>query len=103
MTDRVGSDKTPSADSHHRRYSGRAVTTREKLHRVIADLPDGELDRALAFLVSRTTEEPGESQEIVVDSEHAERALDALAHPKRFEAGLRRLMASAGKRTLELD
>lgn len=81
---------------------GDTVTTREKLHRVIDDLPDGELDQALAFLVSRTGE-PGEPQEIVVDAEHAERVLEVLDHPERFEAGLRRLMASAGKRTLELD
>jgi len=51
----------------------------------------------------RISEEPGEPQEIVVDAGHAERVLDALDDPERFEAGLRRLMASAGKRTLELD
>lgn len=79
------------------------MTAREKLHRVIDDLPEAELDTALELLVSRTSDEPGEPQEIVVDAEHAERALDAFEHPERFEAGLRRLMASAGERTLELD
>lgn len=79
------------------------MTTREKLHRVIDDLPETELDSALELLVSKTSDEPGESQEIVVDAEHAERALDAFEHPERFEAGLRRLMASADERTLELD
>jgi uncharacterized protein (DUF1778 family) len=77
------------------------VTTRETLHRVIDDLPEAELDSALELLVSKTSDEPGEPQEIVVDAEHAERALDALDHPERFEAGLRRLMARADERTLE--
>jgi hypothetical protein len=77
------------------------VTAREKLHRVIDDLPEAELDTALELLASTTSDEPGESQEIVVDAEYAERALDAFEHPERFEAGLRRLMASAGEWTLE--
>lgn len=77
------------------------MTTREKLHRVIDDLPEAELDGALEMLVSKTSDEPGEPQEIVVDAEHAERVLDAFEHPERFEAGLRRLMASAGERALE--
>jgi acyl dehydratase len=82
---------------------GGTVTTREKLHRVIDDLPEADLDTALELLVSKSTDAPGEPQEIVVDAEYAERALDAFEHPERFEAGLRRLMASAGKRTLERD
>jgi len=82
---------------------GDTVTTREKLHRVIDDLPEADLDTALELLVSKASDEPGEPQQIVVDAEHAERALDAFEHPERFEAGLRRLMASAGKRTLERD
>jgi len=79
------------------------LTTREQLHRFIDDLPEADLDTALELLVSRASDEPGEPQQIVVDAEYAERALDAFEHPERFEAGLRRLMASAGKRTLERD
>lgn len=51
----------------------------------------------------KTADEPGEPQEIVVDAEQTEWILDALDHPERFEAGLRRPMASAGKRTFKLD
>ncbi|HEX2071181.1 MAG TPA: hypothetical protein VHF90_05985 [Thermoleophilaceae bacterium] len=80
---------------------GDTVTTREKLHRVIDDLPEAELDTALELLVSNTSDEPGEPQEIVVDDDHAERVLDALDHPERYEDGLRRLMASAGRQSLE--
>lgn len=79
------------------------VTTREKLHRVIDDLPEAELDTALELLVSKASDEPGESQEIVVDAENAERVLDAFDHPERYEAGLRRLMASAGEQSLEFS
>jgi uncharacterized protein (DUF1778 family) len=80
------------------------MTTREKLHRVIDDLPEAELDNALQLLVSRTTDEPPpERTSIVLDDEQAERFLDALDHPERFEAGIRRLMASAGARSLERD
>jgi Protein of unknown function (DUF1778) len=80
------------------------VTTREKLHRVIDDLPETELDGALELLVSKTSDEPPpERESIVLNDEQAERFLDALDHPERFEPGLRRLMASAGARSLERD
>jgi hypothetical protein len=79
------------------------MATREELHRVIDELPEAELDSTLELLVSKTGDESGEPQEIVVDARQAERILDALDHPERFEAGLRRLMSSAGKRASKLD
>lgn len=80
---------------------GVTVTTREKLHRVIDDLPEADLDTALELLVSKTSDEPGEPQEIIVDAEYAERVLDALDHPEKYEDGIRRLMASAGESVVE--
>ena len=83
---------------------GDTVTTREKLHRVIDDLPETELDGALELLVSKTSDEPPlERESIVLNDEQAERFLDALDHPERFEPGIRRLMASAGERAVERD
>jgi hypothetical protein len=78
------------------------MADRKEVHRVVDDFPEAEFDGALELLVSKPDDEPGEPQEIVVDAHQAEWILDALDHPERFEAGLRRLMASAGKRTSKL-
>lgn len=80
------------------------MTTREKLHRAIDDLPDAELEGALAFVASRATDDalPDERTEIVLDDdEQVARFLDALDNPVRFEAGLRRLMARADEQAVE--
>lgn len=82
---------------------GDTVTTREKLHRVIDDLPEADLDNALYLLLWKNNEPPPERTSIVLDDEQAERFLDALDHPERYEDGIRRLMASAGERVVERD
>lgn len=79
------------------------MTAREKLHRAVDDLPETELEGALAFVVSRATDAPlpEDRTEIVVSDEGMEQFLDALDHPERFEDGLRRLMARAGGQAVE--
>jgi uncharacterized protein (DUF1778 family) len=76
------------------------MTARQQLHRVVDELPETEVEDALAFLASRTADS-AEPSRIVVDDEYAERVIDAFENPDRFEPGLRRLVASAGRRVVE--
>lgn len=73
------------------------MTTREQLHRAVDDLPETELNGALAFVASRVADAPSAEKQAVLGltDEQAARFLEGLDDPAAFEAGLRRLVAHA--------
>ena len=69
------------------------VTTKERLHRLVDELSEGEAADALRIIAARRpdTEVPDGAVAVVFDDEEARRFLDAFDNPASFEAGLRRL------------
>ncbi len=75
------------------------MTTKERLHEIVDELSELEADDALRMIEARRAGEwlAQTPQRIELNDEEAERFLDALDHPERFEAGVERLKASAAK------
>lgn len=69
------------------------MTTKERLHRLVDELSEGEAADALRIIAARhpDTEAPDGAVAVVLDDEEARRFLDALDNPASFEAGLRHL------------
>lgn len=74
------------------------MTTKERLHRLVDDLSEGEAQAALHLIASRRADAdpPEEPVAIVLDDAEAQRFLDALDDPAAFEPGLRRLVERPG-------
>jgi len=74
------------------------MTTKERLHRLVDELSEGEAQDALQLIASRRAdaELPEEPVAIVLDDEEAQRFLNALDNPTAFEPGLRRLVERPG-------
>lgn len=67
-----------------------AMTTRERLHRIVDELTDAEAEDALCIMAASRDHEV--SRRLVLSDDEAQRFLDALEDPSAFETGLRRLV-----------
>lgn len=70
------------------------MATREKLRRIVDDLPEQEVDAALEYFVSRGKQADVEQTRIVLEDDDAQRFLQALENPSSHaKRGLARLFS----------
>lgn len=78
-------------------YASRTMTVKERLHAIVDELSDPEADDALRLIEARRAGDWWAQKPVAIelDAEAAVRFDDAVSHPERSEAGLRRLATRA--------